>query len=116
MNEEQQWPPEWLRGVLELCTLQIVAAGETYGYAVIQQLEEAGLGKIKGGTLYPILNRLEDDGLLKSSWREGDNGPGRKFFAITPEGRQRLSDRTERWQQFSKSVAAVMNTRMGVSR
>lgn len=116
MSTEQQWPPEWLRGVLELCTLQIVSAGETYGYAVIQQLEAAGLGKIKGGTLYPILSRLEDDGLLKSSWREGDNGPGRKFFAITAEGRKRLADRTERWQQFSQSVAAVMNTTTGATR
>ena len=52
-------PTEWLRAVLSLAVLSIVAEGETYGYAVAQRLQAAELGEIKGGTLYPLLNRLE---------------------------------------------------------
>ena len=104
-----QWPAEWMRGVLELCTLRIIADGETYGYAVIQRLEASGLGKVKGGTLYPILGRLEDAGSLVSSWREGDGGPGRKFFAITEQGRARLASEAERWSTFTSNVADVMD-------
>ena len=107
--EKNQWPAEWMRGVLELCTLRIIADGETYGYAVIQRLEASGLGNVKGGTLYPILGRLEDAGSLKSSWREGDGGPGRKFFAITEKGRTHLSAEAERWSAFSSNVADVLN-------
>ena len=88
--DEDRWPGEWLRGVLGICVLGVVAEGETYGYAVIARLREAGLGTVKGGTLYPVLARLETDGLLVSSWRDGDSGPGRKYYAVTPAGRQAL--------------------------
>ena len=52
---EDRWPGEWMRGVLSLCVLRVVADGPTYGYAIAARLAEAGLGSVKGGTLYPIL-------------------------------------------------------------
>ena len=100
-----------MRGVLPLCVLAVVARGETYGYAVAQDLQAAGLGAVKGGTLYPVLTRLEQDGLLTSSWREGDGGPGRKFFAVTPAGRAALDERADRWAVFSERAAAVLGIR-----
>ena len=57
--DEQQWPGEWMRGVLSLCVLRVVADGPTYGYAIAARLADVGLGPVKGGTLYPILTRLE---------------------------------------------------------
>ncbi|WP_306215484.1 PadR family transcriptional regulator, partial [Actinoplanes sp. RD1] len=60
MDRRQQW----LRGVLDLCVLGALARGESYGYEIGRQLESAGLGAIAGGTLYPVLLRLERLGLV----------------------------------------------------
>ena len=100
-----------MRGVLSLCVLSIVADGETYGYAVAQRLQAAGLGTVKGGTLYPVLARLELDGLLVSNWREGAGGPGRKFFALTPAGGSALAERSNEWATFADRASALITTR-----
>ncbi len=107
---EQQWPAEWMRGVLSLCVLAVVAEEETYGYAVAQRLQDAGLGTIKGGTLYPVLTRLEQEGLLTTTWREGVGGPGRKFFAATPAGHAALDDRTARWLTFTERATVLLTS------
>ena len=97
-----------MRGVLSLCVLRVVADGPTYGYALAGRLADAGLGSVKGGTLYPILTRLEGDGLVTSSWEAGDGGPGRKFFHLTRAGEQSLAERTEQWQVFTQRAAALL--------
>src|SRR5690625_898005 len=90
------YPSEWLRGVLELCVLRVLADGATYGYAIAAELAQAGLGEIKGGTLYPLLGRLEKNALVTAEWRAGEGGPGRKYFALTAAGRAELdSGRSE---------------------
>ena len=104
----EAWPSEWLRAALPLCVLAVVTQEETYGYAIAQRLRAAGLGAIKGGTLYPVLNRLEQDGLVTSSWREGAGGPGRKFFAVTPRGADHLADRTRAWNAFTERAAGLL--------
>ena len=106
---DEQWPGDWLRGVLPLCVLGVIAEGETYGYAVAHHLHGAGLGTIKGGTLYPVLTRLEQEGLLTSSWREGDGGPGRKYFALTPAGRSTLAERAAAWRVFTDRASRVLD-------
>jgi PadR family transcriptional regulator PadR len=100
-----------MRGVLALCVLAVVAEEETYGYAVAQRLQHAGLGAVKGGTLYPVLTRLEQEGLLTSTWREGDGGPGRKFFAVTPAGLAALQDRTTSWLTFHERAVGLLTSR-----
>ncbi len=95
-----RWPGEWLRGVLELCVLGVLAEQPTYGYAIGQRLSGAGLGTVKGGTLYPLLARLEAEGLVESSWRAGAGGPGRKYFALTVAGRGELGTRAQSWERF----------------
>ena len=97
-----------MRGVLSLCVLRVVADGPTYGYAIAGRLADAGLGAVKGGTLYPILTRLETDGLVTSSWEAGDGGPGRKFFTLTDAGARNLGERTEQWQVFTQRAAALL--------
>ncbi|MGA9745990.1 MAG: PadR family transcriptional regulator [Nocardioides sp.] len=109
--DDEQWPGEWMRGVLSLCVLAVVAEEETYGYAVAQRLQEAGLGVVKGGTLYPVLARLEQDGLLVSSWREGRGGPGRKFFAVTDLGRSAVLERARGWATFTERASSLLPTR-----
>lgn len=106
--EPKDLPTEWLRAVLPLAVLSTVARGETYGYEIAQQLQAAGLGTVKGGTLYPVLNRLEGDALVTSSWREGVGGPGRKFFAITEPGRDYLMHRTAAWAEFTERATGLL--------
>lgn len=96
------WPAQWLKGVLELCVLSVVGEGETYGYAIAQRLGRVGFGEIKGGTLYPILMRLETDGLIESRWGEGTKGPGRKFYRLTDTGAAELARRRDQWHSFTK--------------
>lgn len=96
---------EWLRGVLETCVLQTMVAGPTYGYQITTQLAEAGLGELKGGTLYPLLARLEKKGLVSVEWRAGDGGPGRKYFALTPDGAAELREAKLAWRAFNTTIS-----------
>ena len=104
-----QWPAEWLKGPLTPAVLAIVGEGETYGYLIAQGLADAGLGTVKGGTLYPLLARLEQDGLVSATWREGTGGPGRKYYAITPEGASRLRELRTDWREFASRVTAIID-------
>jgi PadR family transcriptional regulator, regulatory protein PadR len=107
---DSPWPSQWMRGALELCVLALVSEDATYGYAVAQRLEAAGFGRVKGGTLYPILLRLEEDGLVVSEWREGHGGPGRKFFSITDRGREQLRRRLADWRAFAATTEALLDS------
>ena len=108
--DERSWPPSWLRGFLELAVLAVLAEGESYGYAIATRLERGGFGRIKGGTLYPVLGRLESQGAVVTRWGAGSGGPGRKFYALTESGRQRLDVESEQWGHF----VAATNTLLGV--
>ena len=110
MTDRTTWPSEWLRGPLSLLVLRVLGDGPTYGYAVAAELEERGIGKVKGGTLYPLLGRLETDGLITSRWEPGDGGPGRKYFELTTQGRDHLEAERERWARFTTTVADVLST------
>lgn len=101
MEKVSAWPPQWLRGPLPLCVLRVVQADAAHGYAIATRLEELGLGTVGGGTLYPILNRLQRDGFLTAEWMAGDGGPGRKVYAITAEGTIELAEQSELWRGFA---------------
>lgn len=102
-------PSEWLRGVLELCVLRVMADGPTYGYAIAAELAAAGFGDIKGGTLYPLLARLEKNNLVTVDWRAGEGGPGRKYFTLTETGRAELHNGLRQWQLFSSTVTSHLS-------
>ncbi len=104
------WPTEWLRGALSVCALHVVAAGPTYGYAIARALTDAGLGAVKGGTLYPLLARLEEAGLVTVEWRAGDGGPGRKFYALTDAGRAEHDRQIADWQSFTEVTSSFISS------
>ncbi|MFS8496032.1 MAG: PadR family transcriptional regulator [Actinomycetes bacterium] len=101
--------PQWLRGVLPLLVLAILERGETYGYDLARQLDEAGLGHIKGGTLYPVLGRLETTGLVDVRW-DGSTGPGpaRKYYRLNAAGRNELARSASAWLGFARRVEDVL--------
>ena len=72
--------------MIELAATAVLAESDNHGYAVAQRLTEAGFGRMKGGVLYPVLARLESEGILSSTWTAGEGGPGRKVYALTDRG------------------------------
>ena len=102
------YPPAWLRGFLPAAVLAVIAHGRTYGYAITQALEAAGLGHIKGGALYPVLTTLEKDGLVEVTWVAGDGGPGRKMLTLTSAGRRQLETYSRQWVQFTGAVGTLL--------
>ncbi|GAA1136524.1 PadR family transcriptional regulator [Ornithinicoccus hortensis] len=109
MRGEEAWPSEWLRGVLGVCVLRILEDGATYGYAIATRLAGAGLGTVKGGTLYPLLTRLEAAGHVEVEWRPGEGGPGRKFYALTEAGRAEAARRAGDWGRFAHLTLALID-------
>jgi PadR family transcriptional regulator PadR len=94
----------WLKGVLDLLVLSCLVDGESYGYEIAKKLDDAGLGHIRGGTLYPVLNRLETAGLVRAEFRASERGPGRRYYELTAEGRSCLADEGETWMNFHTRV------------
>ena len=108
---EDVWPSEWLRAILWACVLQVVADhGEAYGYQIAATLKERGLGVVGGGTLYPVLKRLEGDDLVTSEWRKGEAGPGRKFYRLTPRGRKEINDVEAEWTRFVEATSSLFRS------
>src|SRR5690606_19976962 len=99
----------WLRGALDLCLLGLLARGEAYGYELARALDEHGIGPVPGGSLYPALLRLEKAGLLRSDWRAGDGGPGRKYYALTPDGRDALAREAGEWRRFADRLDGLLD-------
>jgi PadR family transcriptional regulator PadR len=91
-----------------MCVLRVLADGETYGYAIATRLADDGLGTVKGGTLYPLLIRLETAGLVTAQWRAGEGGPGRKYYELTPAGHVELRSTTDAWARFTALLGAIL--------
>lgn len=91
--------------MLGLAVLRVLAEGPTYGYALAADLEERGFGAIKGGTLYPLLSRLEAAEHVTTEWRAGDGGPGRKYFSLTDAGRAEYRRLARRWRDFATTTS-----------
>ncbi|MFN0216486.1 MAG: PadR family transcriptional regulator [Saprospiraceae bacterium] len=95
------------KGVLELCILAIIEEDEVYPGDIISRLKSNDLIVVEG-TLYPLLTRLKNDGLLDYSWRESNAGPPRKYFKITDLGLQFLEALSSSWNQLVSSVAQTV--------
>jgi PadR family transcriptional regulator PadR len=95
------------KGVLEMCILAITGEDEVYPSDIIARLKANDLIVVEG-TLYPLLTRLKNDGLLDYTWRESTQGPPRKYFKITDEGRSSLEGLSESWNQLVQSVAQTL--------
>lgn len=104
----EQWPSDWLRAVLTLAVLKALEPGRSYGYAITRALANAGVGEVRGGTLYPLLTRLETAGLVQSRWHKGSSGPGRKYFSLTPAGREKLQSQRDQWGEFTSTIATYV--------
>ncbi|MDN3585169.1 PadR family transcriptional regulator [Pedobacter aquatilis] len=91
------------KGILEYCVLSIIARGEIYASDIIAELRSAKLLVVEG-TLYPLLTRLKNNGLLSYNWVESTSGPPRKYYTLTDDGRGILSQLDQTWQELAYAV------------
>lgn len=102
MNETQM-----LKGVLDGCVLQIIHEQEIYGYELVQALRAKGFTNMVGGTVYPLLQKLEKRGYIVGVMRPSPDGPDRKYFQITDDGQSYLSQFWQQWQELVVKVQAL---------
>ncbi|KXT78300.1 PadR family transcriptional regulator [Streptococcus sp. DD13] len=101
-----------LKGVLDGCVLEIIAKQEIYGYELVQRLREAGFSTTTGGTIYPLLQKLEKNQLVQVHYKPSSDGPDRKYFTITGKGKDYLH---LFWQQWDDLVQKVDRLEKGES-
>jgi PadR family transcriptional regulator PadR len=94
------------KGVLEYCILSIINRQEVYTSDILEALRQANLLVVEG-TLYPLLSRLQNNGLLKYRWQESTDGPPRKYFTLTDEGEQLLASLNDEWRVVSKAINKI---------
>jgi len=97
-----------IKGVLEGCVLATLAEHESYGYELIQALRQDGFDTLVGGTLYPLLVKLENHGELKSELKASPEVPDRKYYALTTQGYQALQDFDTQWFQLKSNVDQIL--------
>jgi PadR family transcriptional regulator, regulatory protein PadR len=92
--------------------LAILAEGDSYGYAIIKRVAELSGGKLQwtDGMLYPVLHRLERQGLVGAKWTSSDSGRRRKYYRITKEGRAQLAAQRQQWQLVDDVLRGVWMT------
>ena len=94
------------KGMLEYCVLLLLHREAAYASDILSQLKEAELLVVEG-TLYPLLTRLKNDGLLNYEWRESTQGPPRKYYVLTDEGQQALAQLDASWEEIQRTVSIL---------
>ena len=94
------------KGVLEFCILSILKEEDAYTSEILDHLKNAKLLVVEG-TVYPLLTRLKNDGLLNYRWEESTGGPPRKYYGLTPEGKIFLEELKTTWQDLSNAVNKI---------
>ena len=102
------WVAQLRKGLVELCVLGVVRDGETYGYEILQRLKAAEGLAITESTVYPILARLADEGLLKVRVTPSPAGPPRRYYRLTPPGLARMREMADYWNQIVQAVSDLL--------
>lgn len=96
------------KGMLEFCVLLLLSRGDAYVSEIISNMKAAHLIVVEG-TLYPLLTRLKNDGILSYRWEESPSGPPRKYYSITPLGLQFLNELHKSWNEISTTIELLIN-------
>jgi len=97
-----------LRGVLDLCLLAVMGEGPAYGYEMTKRLGERGLSIVGEGSIYPLLGRLERDGLVDTHRAASNGGPPRKYYRLSRQGQRALTSGIDEWRSTRDAVDAVL--------
>lgn len=96
------------KGIMEYCILAILANGDSYAPAIISELKSAEMIVVEG-TLYPLLTRMKNAGYLTYRWEESLQGPPRKYYTLTEDGRAHLAMLDEAWDSLVEQIKAIRN-------
>jgi len=107
-DEAARWEAQLRKGCLELAVLAALAPGRSYGLEILRALEQHSKLVLSEGTIYPILNRLRQDGLVDSQWVESDSGHPRKYYSLTRAGRARAVRMANGWFEFASGLNAIV--------
>lgn len=101
---------ELLKGSTDMLILSLLEEKPMYGYEIIKEMDRKseGVFNFKEGTLYPLLHKLEGEGLLKSYWDIGDENRKRKYYRITPEGEEYIKEKKKEWGVYVETVKKVL--------
>ncbi|MCF8258458.1 MAG: PadR family transcriptional regulator [Flavobacteriales bacterium] len=110
MNNTEKARSQMRKGVLEYCILSIIKNNEAYASDILDRLKEAELIVVEG-TLYPLLTRLKNDGLLNYRWEESTSGPPRKYYGLTDEGQDFLKELDTAWTELVAAVARTTSSK-----
>ena len=97
-----------LRGTLDLCLLAVIEEGPAYGYEMTKRLRARGLATVGEGSIYPLLGRLEREGLVETYRAASNGGPPRKYYRPSPEGRRALAAGVSEWRAARDALDAVL--------
>jgi PadR family transcriptional regulator, regulatory protein PadR len=108
---------EMLKGHLDMIVLAALTNGPAHGYAIIQEIHRrsAGAFDLPEGTVYPVLHRLEKNGLLSSRWTTAESGRKRRTYTLTRQGRQALTSHRAVWQRFVAAVSGLFGEASGAT-
>ena len=96
------------KGAIEYCVLALLRDGERYGFELVRALAEADGLVTSEGTIYPLLARLREDGLVDTTWRESSLGPPRRYYRLTTDGRVALDAFMAQWRRFRSTVDGLL--------
>lgn len=91
------------KGILEFCILLVISGDKAYASDILDHLKKADLIVVEG-TIYPLLSRLKNSGLLDYAWEESQSGPPRKYYSLTEKGRNTLKELSVTWGALNKSI------------
>ncbi len=94
------------KGVLEYCILSLLRRNDAYASSLIAELKEAKMIVVEG-TLYPLLTRQKNQGLLNYRWEESPQGPPRKYYTLTEKGKEALEEMDQAWREVVESVEYI---------
>ena len=105
-------PSDLIQGTLDLLILKTIALEPKHGWAIAKRIEQISKEQlqVQQGSLYPALYRLEQQGWIKSEWRDSENGRKVKFYALTAPGRRRLDAELANWNRLSNAINLVVRT------
>ena len=94
--------------------LAILTEGDSYGYAIIKRIRELSDGRLEwtDGMLYPVLHRLERLGHLEASWGKSETGRRRKYYRVTPQGREHLDSQRRQWEVVDSTMRGIWSVRL----
>ncbi|HEV3218848.1 MAG TPA: PadR family transcriptional regulator [Candidatus Acidoferrales bacterium] len=101
---------ELLQGTLDLLILKALALQPLHGLGVARRIEQVTRGtfRVKAGSLFPALHRMEEEGWLKAAWGESENNRKAKYYELTRKGRRQLENETERWARISLAIGRAL--------